>query len=86
MAAAQAVNPPSQQSFLFYLENAGLLRKGQKARGSQTEQRPGCGVSRDLREGDVMLKKPSKPWRMMAASGGNFSQQLLALAPTLSLH
>lgn len=72
MAAAQVVNPPNQQSFLFSLENAGLLRKGQKARGSQTEQRPGCGVSRDLREGDVMLKTAIKALENDGSLWGEF--------------
>lgn len=60
MAETQAVNPPSQQSFLFSLGNAGPLKKGQKARGSQTEQCLECRVSRDLREGDVILKTTIK--------------------------
>lgn len=42
MAATQAVNPPSQQSFLFSLENSGLLKK--KTKSPRVTDRPVTGL------------------------------------------
>lgn len=86
MAATQAVNPPSQQSFLFSLGNAGLLKKGQRARGSQTEQCAGCGVSRDLREGDVILKRAIRALVNDGSLWGGFQPAAPGSGSTLSLH